>query len=151
MEPMSFGKNLKEQIRKRLRDDVEGTVHESLGVIIAVLEYSEDNDSEEGIIEYETGMASFVLSYSAIVFRPFKDQVLDGKVRPLSSSSPFVHFRAYSPSSIPASRLLLSPMACSMHPPNGSPRLHSPGDGCQLLGLQPQRRGPIPDDIRLET
>ena len=136
MEPMSFGRHLKEQIRKRLRDDVEGTVHESLGVIIAVLEYSEDNDSQEGMIEYETGMASFVLTYSAIVFRPFKDQVLDGKV-----SSDIVHF-------LPCFPFFPSPSGVDPFP------LRMPtfsGDGCQLPWIQSERGSSVSHNFHLKT
>jgi DNA-directed RNA polymerase II subunit RPB7 len=80
MHPETFGKTLKEKIHKRLCEDVEGTVHETTGIIVAVLRFHDEQDVERGLIEYETGHASFVINYEAIVFRPFKNQVMDARV-----------------------------------------------------------------------
>mmetsp|Transcript_30273 Transcript_30273/g.35730 ORF Transcript_30273/g.35730 Transcript_30273/m.35730 type:complete len:182 (-) Transcript_30273:209-754(-) len=80
MHPETFGPNLKQYIHKRLRDDVEGSVHDTVGVIVAVIKFADDQDVLRGIIEYETGHASYVVDYEAIIYRPFKNEVLDAKV-----------------------------------------------------------------------
>jgi hypothetical protein len=38
---------------KRLRDDVEGTVHDTVGIIVGVIKFGDDQDIMQGIIEYE--------------------------------------------------------------------------------------------------
>lgn len=80
MHPENFGPSLKQKIYKRLREDVEGTVHGTTGIIVGVLQFQDEQDVERGLIEYETGCASFIVCYEAMVFRPFKHQVMDAKV-----------------------------------------------------------------------
>eukprot|EP00614_Pseudopedinella_elastica_P009767 CAMPEP_0172609982 /NCGR_PEP_ID=MMETSP1068-20121228/29863_1 /TAXON_ID=35684 /ORGANISM="Pseudopedinella elastica, Strain CCMP716" /LENGTH=173 /DNA_ID=CAMNT_0013413601 /DNA_START=306 /DNA_END=827 /DNA_ORIENTATION=+ len=80
MHPENFGAELRQRIHKRLCEDVEGTVHGTTGIVVAVLRFYDEQDCERGLIEYETGHASFIVNYEAIVFRPFKSQVLDAKV-----------------------------------------------------------------------
>ena len=41
---------------------------------------AKDEDISPGIIEYDTGEVRFRAKYSAILFRPFKNEVLDTKV-----------------------------------------------------------------------
>jgi len=81
MHPENFGRELQQKLRKRLCEDVEGTVPETTGIIVAVLRFYDEQDVKRGLIEYETGYASFIVNYEAIIYRPFKNQVLDAKVR----------------------------------------------------------------------
>jgi len=80
MHPENFGRELQQKLRKRLCEDVEGTVPETTGIIVAVLRFYDEQDVKRGLIEYETGYASFIVNYEAIIYRPFKNQVLDAKV-----------------------------------------------------------------------
>ena len=87
MEPQQLGKDLKAKLHQMLRDEVEGTTYESLGVIVAVISISQTADSQEGMIEYETGSASFILNFDAILYRPFRNEVIDAKVRSMQSTA----------------------------------------------------------------
>jgi DNA-directed RNA polymerase subunit E'/Rpb7 len=86
MHPENFGRELQQKLRKRLCEDVEGTVPETTGIIVAVLRFYDEQDVKRGLIEYETGYASFIVNYEAIIYRPFKNQVLDAKVRHFTTS-----------------------------------------------------------------
>ena len=63
MHPETFGRNLKERIRKTLEEEVEGSVAGTAGIIVAVLRLHDEADVERGLIEYETGKASFIITY----------------------------------------------------------------------------------------
>lgn len=77
--PINFGKTLKETIRRKLIDEVEGTCLSKLGFVVCVTDI-DDTDIGKGMVEYETGCASFMVQYGAMLFRPFKNEVLDATV-----------------------------------------------------------------------
>lgn len=66
-----------EIIEAKLHADVQGTCTGQYGFIIAVLEII---DVGPGIVLPGTGQAEFKTRYKAIVFKPFKGEVLDGVV-----------------------------------------------------------------------
>lgn len=100
LEPEFFGPHLTREIRRKLRDEVEGTVVEKDGIVIAVMETNDVNEIGKGLVEYETGMASFMVNYSAIVFRPFIHEVIDAHVSVVNEHGFFAsagppNFRAF--------------------------------------------------------
>ena len=91
-------------MRERLYADVEGTCTGSDGYIVAVIGISAIG---HGTIEPGSGQATFEVSYSAIVYRPFKGEVLDGSVVSVSKVRLPIARRAHrrrwasSPKSVP--------------------------------------------------
>lgn len=77
MHPSYFGPRMLEIIEAKLHSDVQGTCTGQYGFIIAVLEII---DVGMGIVLPGNGQAEFKTRYKAIVFKPFKGEVLDGVV-----------------------------------------------------------------------
>ncbi|SCV69117.1 BQ2448_2137 [Microbotryum intermedium] len=75
LHPSYFTPALKDYLHTRLRDTVEGSCSGKLGYIISVL--SIDDVGRGKVIE---GGAEFRISYKAIVYRPFRGEVVDGVV-----------------------------------------------------------------------
>lgn len=72
---MPVGPNIKELINTRLVQEVEGTCSGLVGYIIAVVQIL---DVGRGVLV--NGFAEYNVQYKAIVFKPFKNQVVDGLV-----------------------------------------------------------------------
>lgn len=66
-----------EFLKAKLYSDVEGTCSGEFGYIIAVVRIE---DIGQGLVLSGSGHAEFVIRYRAIVFKPFKGQVVDGVV-----------------------------------------------------------------------
>jgi len=64
-------------LENKLYQDVEGTCSGAHGYIIAVLSVIETGD---GVVISGSGQAEFVTRYRAIVFKPFKGEVMDAVV-----------------------------------------------------------------------
>jgi DNA-directed RNA polymerase II subunit RPB7 len=64
-------------LEEKLYADVEGTCSGSFGYIIAVVSIL---DIGKGVVLAGAGLAEFVTRYRAIVFKPFKGEVVDGVV-----------------------------------------------------------------------
>lgn len=64
-------------LESKLYSDVEGKCSGQFGYIIAVVSMS---DIGNGIVLPGSGQAEFVARYRAIVFKPFKGEVVDGVV-----------------------------------------------------------------------
>lgn len=64
-------------LESKLYSDVEGKCSGQFGYIIAVVSMS---DIGSGIVLSGSGQAEFVARYRAIVFKPFKGEVVDGVV-----------------------------------------------------------------------
>jgi len=76
MHPSSFGPRLHEEIKKALYQEVEGTIDPRYGFVIAVTKVQEIPLGEV----QEGGSVKFNVTYQAIIFRPFRNQVLDAVV-----------------------------------------------------------------------
>lgn len=76
--PRFFGVKLRERLTQRLILEVEGTFAGRYGFVIAVLHVLQP--IPKGELEDSTGFAVFPLQYQAVVFRPFKGEVLDSVV-----------------------------------------------------------------------
>lgn len=75
LHPRYFGPKLREVIQGKLVSEVEGTCSGRYGFIICVttlLDIGKGRIRDDG-----TGKASFDVKYKAIVFRPFKGEVID--------------------------------------------------------------------------
>ncbi|KAG9298926.1 hypothetical protein G9A89_015948 [Geosiphon pyriformis] len=64
-------------LKKKLYADVEGTCTGRYGYIINVLQVKEIS---KGKVMTSVGLAEFTVKYQAIVFKPFKGEVVDGTV-----------------------------------------------------------------------
>lgn len=77
LHPRYFGPNLLDTVKRKLFKEVEGTCTGKYGFVIAVTTIDSIGD---GIIQSGTGFVTYPVRYRAIVFRPFKGEVLDAIV-----------------------------------------------------------------------
>ena len=77
LQPECFGPQLQSHLKDRLLRDIEGTCSGRYGYIISILSIKEISHGSviEGI-----GSAEFQVRYQAIVFKPFKGEVVDALV-----------------------------------------------------------------------
>lgn len=85
--PRFFGVKLHDMLTQRLMLEVEGTFAGRYGFVIAVLQVLEPIPTGE--LDDTTGYAVFPLKYQAVVFRPFKGEVLDGVVSKVTNHGIF--------------------------------------------------------------
>ena len=71
-------------LEEKLYADVEGTCSGQFGYIIAVVSVL---DVGKGVVLAGSGLAEFVTRYRAIVFKPFKGEVVDGVVNAVNKVS----------------------------------------------------------------
>ena len=81
--PQYLGKNLRTTIKEQLVSEVEGMSVDNSGFIITVLSIKEENFSN-GLIDHLTGFVKYNIVYNALMFRPFKGEVVDAKVMSVS-------------------------------------------------------------------
>jgi DNA-directed RNA polymerase II subunit RPB7 len=80
MHPSYFNAALSGHLSSELRRQVEGSCSGRLGYIIAVIqEDAGESGYHRGRI-MEDGQAVFTIRYRAIVYRPFRGEVVDGVV-----------------------------------------------------------------------
>lgn len=100
MHPSYFNPSLSAYLKLSLRRQVEGSCSGRLGYIIAVTadnlgsegqEEDEDESEDRGMRGRiaEDGQAVFRLRYQAIVYRPFRGEVVDGVVASVNKVSSF--------------------------------------------------------------
>jgi DNA-directed RNA polymerase II subunit RPB7 len=78
-------------LESKLYADVEGTCSGRFGYIISVIGIL---DIGRGTVVSGTGMsgqAEFITRYRAIVFKPFKGEVVDGVVNNVTKVGAFIH------------------------------------------------------------
>lgn len=68
---------MNDTLSKRLYEEVEGTCSGRYGYVISVVSIE---NYGRGLLQFTTGVAEFTLKYTAIVFKPFNYQVVDGVV-----------------------------------------------------------------------
>lgn len=78
-------------LESKLYSDVEGTCSGQFGYIIAVVSMS---DIGNGIVLPGSGQAEFVARYRAIVFKPFKGEVVDGVVNNVTKVRKFTFVKS---------------------------------------------------------
>ncbi len=77
LHPMNFGPKLRDIVKVRLIEEVEGTSLGKNGYVVAVTQV---DDIGQGKIEENTGYVCFEAQFKAILFRPFKNEVVDSIV-----------------------------------------------------------------------
>ncbi|KAL1924608.1 uncharacterized protein VTP21DRAFT_4262 [Calcarisporiella thermophila] len=77
LHPSYFGPDMAAFINKELHANVEGTCSGRFGYIISVINVIE---MSRGKVLHGSGLAEFRVTYRAIVFKPFKGEVVDGIV-----------------------------------------------------------------------
>ena len=77
LHPSYFGPRMPQFLESKLYSDVEGTCSGAFGYIIAVVSIL---DIGKGMVLSGSGQAEFITRYRAIVFKPFKGEVVDGVV-----------------------------------------------------------------------
>lgn len=81
LHPSYFGPHMERYIEDTLHLEVEGTCSGAYGYIINVLSVE---DVGAGNVLPGTGQAEFVATYKAVVFKPFKGEVVEGIVGDVS-------------------------------------------------------------------
>ncbi len=71
--PQNLGTDIKELISNKIRE-LEGKVIGEHGYIVTIVEF---NQQGKGLVENESGNVNFKVDYKAIVYKPFKDEILD--------------------------------------------------------------------------
>jgi len=79
LEPVHFGRKLKKKVEEKLKEEVEGRALANYGYVVNVIEVPEEK-IRSGIIEYDTGNVVFYIKYTALLLRPFLNEVLDAVV-----------------------------------------------------------------------
>lgn len=79
LEPKDFGPEWEKRLTSKLTEEVEGTCSIRHGYIIKV-QLIEVAAARRGMLQEGTGMAVFTVPYDAIVFKPFKNEVVEGIV-----------------------------------------------------------------------
>lgn len=74
IQPRFFGPRLREEIDRRLRQEVEGTCNGKYGFIVCVMQ---STDVGKGSIREGAGSATFIVKYTCVAFLPHKGEVLD--------------------------------------------------------------------------
>lgn len=75
--PSVLSKNIKNIIKSKLLDKVQGSVSEKYGYIICVVNV---DDTPNGKILDTTGDLLFTVSYRAVVMKPFRGEVCEGVI-----------------------------------------------------------------------
>lgn len=79
LHPSFFGPRMKDYLKTKLLQEVEGSCTGKFGYILCVLDYDKI-DIERGRILPTDGSADFTVRYRAVVFKPFRGEVVDGTV-----------------------------------------------------------------------
>jgi len=77
LHPRYFGPQLMDTVKQKLFSEVEGTCTGKYGFVIAVTNIE---NISSGLIQPGQGLVVYHVKYKAIVFRPFKGEVLDAVV-----------------------------------------------------------------------
>lgn len=89
LHPSFFGPKINEYLRTKLLTEVEGSCTGKFGYIMCVLDCT-DIDIGKGTILPGDGSAEFEVKYRAVVWKPFKGEVVDGLVSQVSKLGFFV-------------------------------------------------------------
>lgn len=87
LHPKYFGRQLHNCVREKLYNEIEGTCLGRFGYIIAITSIT---DIGLGVVDHAGGLATFHILYKAIVFRPFKGEIMDGVVKQINRVGIFV-------------------------------------------------------------
>jgi len=79
LEPIHFGPRLKPTVKSLLKEQIEGSSLANYGYVVRVMNEDEIK-IKLGIIEYDTGDVVCTVKYSALLLRPFLNEVTDATV-----------------------------------------------------------------------
>ena len=79
LEPRFLGANLKKSVMRRVIDELEGQCLGRHGYVISILPI-DPADIIPGLIDNDTGSVNVVVWFSAILLRPFPNEVVDSIV-----------------------------------------------------------------------
>ncbi|PIN98665.1 MAG: DNA-directed RNA polymerase [Candidatus Diapherotrites archaeon CG10_big_fil_rev_8_21_14_0_10_31_34] len=85
--PKDFGGKLEESILKIVKEEYEGIVDESVGVIVAVLEVDKVG---EGKVIPGDGSAYYESEYKALVYKPEPKEIVEGTITEITEFGAFV-------------------------------------------------------------
>jgi DNA-directed RNA polymerase II subunit RPB7 len=88
LEPFHLGSKLKESVKRRVLDELEGQCLGKHGYVISILDI-DDSDIIPGFIDIDTGATHVTVWYSAILLRPFRNEILDTVVYTASDENGF--------------------------------------------------------------
>uniref|UniRef100_A0A7S0SN12 DNA-directed RNA polymerase II subunit RPB7 n=1 Tax=Mantoniella antarctica TaxID=81844 RepID=A0A7S0SN12_9CHLO len=103
LEARHFGRNMREVLHEKLKNEVEGSCTGRHGFIVLVTAIN--NISEGMITDDGTARAKFHVEYGCVAFRPFKGEVLDAVVTQVTK---FGFFAEAGPLSIFVSNQLIA-------------------------------------------
>ncbi len=88
--PQYLGRGLREHIKEVCKQEAQGerSVLSGVGFVILVLTI-DDNAIGDGVIDHLTGTTRYEVEYDAILFRPFKNEVMDVSVKVCTSQGIF--------------------------------------------------------------
>lgn len=81
--PQHLGPQLERTVKEQLHKEVEGLTVDASGYVVSVLSVTL-SDLQKGRIDHLTGFVRYNISYNALVFRPFKNEVLIATVKAVS-------------------------------------------------------------------
>lgn len=132
LHPRYFGPQLIETVKQKLYTEVEGTCTGKYGFVIAVTTI---DDIGSGVILAGQGFVVYPVKYKAIVFRPFKGEVLDAVVTQVNKVGMFAEIGPLScfisHHSIPADMQFC---------PNGNPPCYKSKDEDVVIALEDKIR-----------
>lgn len=99
--PQFLGPNLRRTLREQLLAEVEGMSVDNAGFIVAVLGVSDENLSK-GLIDHLSGFIKYKIKFSALMFRPIRNEVVDAVVK---STSDVGFFAEVGPLNVMVARL----------------------------------------------
>ncbi|URD89522.1 DNA-directed RNA polymerase II [Musa troglodytarum] len=89
LHPRHFGPHLRDKLVAKLMKDVEGTCSGRHGFVVAITGVE---DIGKGLIREGTGFVTFPVKYQAVVFRPFKGEILEAVVTMVNKKDFDAHF-----------------------------------------------------------
>lgn len=81
--PQHLGPQLERTVKEQLHRDVEGMTVDTSGYVVSVLSVTLA-DLQKGRIDHLTGFVRYDVSFNALVFRPFRNEVIVATVKAVS-------------------------------------------------------------------
>jgi len=123
--PKYFGKKVDKEVLNQLRAKVEGKCSGRYGFTIVVTNLAHVG---AGRLHEDTGYAHFPVRYLALVFRPFKNEILPTKVTTINQSG---FFATAGPLEIFVSKLSM-PDDLKFDPKDGQPSFYSEAEDIRI-------------------
>lgn len=122
--PQYLGERLKQHIKEQCSAELLGTSLDGVGYVIMVIEI-QDHQIGKGLVDHLTGFTRFEVEFGAVIYRPFKNEVMDTVVAsctPVSAAAALPPAPAHaSPGASPNWYPCLTHRAASLAPRHLSP------------------------------